>query len=128
MPNKRSHRIVPIIPAIPRSLEKRKFKEVVKSDTDGGGTGSTIPPISPQKQESHEETATSRTRALQNASRSDLNTKDDVQEDGVQEDNVYEAVVENLDSADPEKEVATAGKSTFQSILPQNNQCQLPPQ
>lgn len=105
--------MVPIIPAIPRSFEKKKFKEDVKSSKDEGGSGSPIRPISPQrKAESQEEVAVAQTQAAQSGALNGLDesdSKDDVQGNGVQE-----AVIEALDNAGSEKEVTTAeSKSTF---------------
>lgn len=104
--------MVPIIPAIPRSLEKRKLpKEDVKSSQDGGVTGAPIRPVSPNpKEESHRETAIAQSQAELTGSPSDSIGKDDVREDSVQ-DAVTE-IPENGGS----KEVA-GGKSTFQSII-----------
>lgn len=111
-PTKRPQRMVPIIPAIPRSLEKRKLKEDVKSSKDEGATGSPIRPTSPGGEESQVETAVAQTEAVQNGAFNDSDVKYD-QENGLQE-----PVAEPTKSAGSEKEVGTAeGKSTFQSIL-----------
>ncbi len=128
-PNKRPRRMVPIIPAIPRSLEKKTLKVDVKSSKAEGGTGSPIRPISLEGQkESQEETAVAPTQAAQDRVLKFLGTRDDVQEDDVQgddvqgddvpEDNVPEAVVKASEDAGSEEEVATAGgRSTFQTTL-----------
>lgn len=106
--------MVPIIPAIPRSLEKRKGpKEDVKSSEDGRGTGGSIRPVSPnQKEESHGETTIAHDQAELTDAPSDSIGKDDMREGSVQ-DTVTENT-ENLES----KEVA-AGTSTFQSTISQ---------
>ncbi|KAF6231040.1 hypothetical protein HO173_010740 [Letharia columbiana] len=108
-PSKQPRRMVPIIPAIPRSLEKRKLKQDVKGNEDGGGVGSPIRPIPGEGKEGSQETAV----AVQNEALNGLDTKDDVQGNVVQE-----AVVEAPENAGSEKEVATVGgDSTFQSTL-----------
>lgn len=106
--------MVPIIPAIPRSLEKRNFKEDVKSIKDWGGTGSPIRPTSPEgKVESQVETAIAQTQAVQNGTLNGVDVKDDAQEHDQQETSV-----ETTEIADSEKKIAVAeGKSTFRSTL-----------
>ena len=47
-PSKRSRRMLPIVPAIPRSLEKRKTKDDLKSSKDGREAGGPIRPTSPE--------------------------------------------------------------------------------
>ena len=108
--NKRPRRIVPIIPAIPRNLEKRKFKEDVKSSKDGEGSASPIRPNSRErKEESQEETAVTQTQAVQSGTLNGYIRKDDAQENGVSK-----AIVEALDDARSETEIATGeGKSTI---------------
>lgn len=101
-PTKRPQRMVPIIPAIPRSLEKRKLKEDVKSSKDEGATGSPIRPTSPGGEESQVETAVAQTEAVQNGAFNDSDVKYD-QENGLQE-----PVAEPTKSAGSEKEVGTA--------------------
>lgn len=111
--------MVPIIPAIPRSLEKKRFKEDVKSSKEERETGSPIRPISSEaKEESQAETAKVPAQAEPNGALNGLDAKDEVQEIGVQE-----AVVEATEDTDTglDKAVATAeGKSTFQSSLQAN--------
>ena len=102
--------MVPIIPAIPRSLEKRKFKEDVKKSEDGGGAGSPTRPISPKgKEESQVDRATTQSQAVLNGTLSGSIGKDDVREDGVQET--------VTGTSDDGSEVAAGGKSTFQSTV-----------
>ena len=104
---------MPIIPAIPRSLEKRIVKEHVRSSQDRGGTGSPDRPISPKQQEgSLVETTTLQSQAVPSRARFGSDEKDNVIENGVQE-----AVVDKV----LEKEVA-GGKSTFQGQSSQNGQ------
>lgn len=104
--------MVPIIPAIPRSLEKRKSpKEQVKSGEDGGGTGGPIRPVSPNpKEESHGETAIAPNQAELTGALSDSIGKDDVREDSVRD-----ADTETIENGGSE-EVA-GGKSTFQGTI-----------
>ena len=103
--------MVPIIPAIPRSLEKRKFKEDVKSSEDGGGIGSPNRPTSPTgENNSQVETAVPQTQAVPNGALNGQNEKDTLQESGVQE-----AAIEAVNNAGSEREIVSAkGKSTFQ--------------
>lgn len=105
---------ITIIPAIPRSLEKRKFKEDVRSDKDGGGSGSPIRPISPKgKEESPQEPTIAQTQAMQNGASNGVDLKEDVQGSGVQQ-----ALVEATENAGSEKMFATVeGNSTFQRNL-----------
>ena len=104
---------MPIIPAIPRSLEKRKVEDHVRSSQDRGGTGSPVRPISPkQEEESLVETTIPQSQAVPNGALSSSNEKDNVKEDGVQE-----AVVDR----GLKTEVA-GGKSTFQGQSSQNGQ------
>ena len=113
-PSKRPLRRLPIIPAIPRSLEKRSFKEGVKSSTEEGEPASPIRPISPEaKEESHAETTDVEAQAEQNGALNGSGAKDEVQENGVQE-----AVVAATEDTDLDKEVTTTeGKSTFKTTL-----------
>ena len=109
--------MVPIIPAIPRSLEKRKFKEDVKSSEDGGGIGSPNRPTSLSgEKDSQVETAVPQTQAVPNGA---LNRQNET--DALQESVVQEAAIEAIENAGSEGEIASAeGKSTFQST--QNEQ------
>ncbi|CAD6567588.1 MAG: hypothetical protein ASARMPREDX12_000543 [Alectoria sarmentosa] len=109
-PSKRSQRMIPIIPAVPRRFEKRKCKEDVKSTKAGEGSGSPIRPVSPERKgESQEETALAQTQAMQSQYLNGLDTKNHVQGNGAQK-----AIIEALDNAGSEKELATAkSKSTF---------------
>ena len=111
-PSKRPRRMVPIIPAIPRSLEKRKFKEDVKSSEDGGGIGSPNRPTSPHgEKDSQVGTAVPQTQAVPNGI---LNGQDE--NDVMEESVVQEAALENIENAGSEREIISAeGKSTFQS-------------
>ena len=96
---------MPIIPAIPRSLEKRKVKETVRSSQDRGGTGSPVRPTSPkQEEESLVETTIPQSQAVPNEALCGSDEKDNVKENSVQE-----AIVDS----GLKKEVA-GGKSTFQ--------------
>ena len=105
--------MAPIIPAIPRSLEKKMFKEDVKSSKDEETTDSPFRPISHEgKPESQEETAIAQTQAAQNGEIRSLDAKDDVQENYVSE-----AVVKDTDNANEEFATAAGGKSTVQSTL-----------
>lgn len=108
-PTKRPQRMVPIIPAIPRSLEKRKLKEDVNNRKDGGGTGRPIRPTSPGGgEESQVETAVAQTQAVQNGLYNDSDAKYD-------QKNGQEPVAESVGS---NKGFGTVeGKSTFQRIL-----------
>ena len=100
--------MVPIIPAIPRSLEKRKFKEDVKSSEDGG-TGSPIRPTSPKRKERAQvETAIAQTQAVPNGSVNGSNEKD-----GTQETDVQEALIETTQNEGMKEDAG--GRSTFQS-------------
>ena len=103
--------MVPIIPAIPRSLEKRTVKEDVKRNEDGRRASSPIRPISPkEEEESLVETATAQSEAVPN---DDSNEKDDVQENGVQE-----VVIETTGNEGLDKGFAR-GKSAFQcTVIP----------
>ena len=101
---------MPIIPAIPRSLEKRKVKEHVKSSQDRGGTGSPVRPISHKEEvESLVESTVPQSPAVPNGALGGSNEKDDVKENGVQEANVERGL----------KEVAR-GKSAFQGQSSRN--------
>ena len=112
-PGKRPRRTMPIIPAIPRSLEKKKVKEPVKSSQDRGRTGSPVPPTSlKQEEESLVETTVPQSQALPNRALSGSDEKSNVIEDGVRE-----AVVDR----GLKKDVAR-GKSTFQAQSSQNGQ------
>lgn len=104
--------MVPIIPAIPRSLERRRLpKEHVKSSEDGGGTGGPIRPVSPNpKEESQLEAAIAQSQAELTGAPSDSVGKDDVREDSVQD-----AVIETTENGGS-NEVA-GGTSTFQSTI-----------
>ena len=85
-PSKRPRRTMPIIPAIPRSLEKRKVKENVRSSQDRGGTGSPVRPISPkQEDESLVETTLPQSQAVPNGALCGSNEQDNVEESGMQE-------------------------------------------
>lgn len=99
--------MVPIIPAIPRSLEKKTLNGGVKSNKDGGGSGSSICLTSKGNKESQEETAIAQTQAAQNRTLNGFDAKDDTQENDVQE-----AAVEVAGS--PGSEANAEGKSTFQ--------------
>ena len=95
---------MPIIPAIPRSLEKRKVKEHVRSSQDRGGTGSPVLPTSHKEEvESLVESTVPQSQAVPNGALGGSNEKDDVKENDMQE-----AIVER-----GSKEVAQ-GKSAFQ--------------
>ena len=114
-PSQRPRRMVPIIPAIPRSLEKRKFKEDVKSSEDGGGIGSPNRPTSPNGEKvSQVVTAVPQTQAVPNGA---LNGQDENDENDVmQESVVQEAAIETIENAGSEREIISAeGKSTFHS-------------
>lgn len=103
--------MLPIVPAIPRSLEKTKFRDDLKSSKDGGGTGSPIRPASLEgKEELPVDTGAAQTQAVQNGALNGLDAKDYVQENVV-----HEAVVEATENVGSEKGIATAeGKSAFQ--------------
>lgn len=109
--------MAPIIPAIPRSLEKKMFKEDVKSSKDEETTDNPVRPISHEgKPESQEETAIAQAQAAQNGEIRSLDAKDDMQED-----DVSEAVVKDTDNANEEVATAAGGKSTIQSTLVRTN-------
>lgn len=111
--------MIPIIPAIPRSLEKRSFKQDLKRSKDGGGTGNPIRSTSPEgREESQVETADAQSQAVQNGALNGVNAKDDVPENDMQE-----AVAEATENVGSEKEVATAeGKATFHGTLVRANE------
>ena len=106
--------MVPIIPAIPRSLEKRQPKEDVKSNKDGKGSGSPIRPISPEGiEESQAKTAIASPPAIQDETLHGAEVK------GYgQENNTQESVVNCIEDVGSEKEASTAqGTATFRSTL-----------
>lgn len=103
---------MPIIPAIPRSLEKRKIKEHVRSSQDRGGTGSPVLPNSRKEEvESLAETTIAQSQAVPNGALCGSNEKDNVKENGMQEADVERG----------SKEVAR-GKSAFQGQSSRNRQ------
>ena len=107
--------MVPIIPAIPRSLEKRKLKEGVKSSEDGGASASSTRLTRLQEaEESHLKTAATSSQTPQDSTSDTLDEKDnDNNNNGVQE-----ARVETAEITGSEEGVASAeGKCTFQSVL-----------
>lgn len=121
-PSKRQPRRLPIIPAIPRSLEKNNSKEHVKCIKKQGDTTSQTPPISPEAQhESQAETANAQTLADQNGNLHGLVVKDELQENGVHGPVVAASGITSLI-----EEVATdKGKSTFQSTFVRPNKSTL---
>ena len=110
--------MVPIIPAIPRSLEKRKPKEDAKGNKDGRGSGSPIGSISPEGiEESHVETAIASTPAIQDETLHRAEVKASGQEIDTQE-----TVVDCIEDVGSEKEASTAqGTATFRSTLVRTN-------
>ena len=110
--------MAPIIPAIPRSLEKQKPKVDVKSIKDGEGSGSPIRSISPEGiEESHLETTNAPTPAIQN----ETLQRADVKGHG-QGNKTQETVVDLIEDVASEKEVSTAqGTATFRSTLLRTN-------
>lgn len=109
--------MVPIIPAIPRSLEKRRLKGDVKDSEVEGGIGSPIRPTSPTRnEESQVETAVAQAQAVPNGALNGSNEKEDVQDNVVQENVVQEAINETTEDGVLKKDVA-GGKSTFQSTI-----------
>ena len=113
-PSKRPRPVVPIIPAIPRSLEKKKYKKDVKESENGQGTGSPGPPISLKENESKAESAIAETQAVSNGALNGFDGKDDVHEHGAQE---------SVIDTGSEKEIpSTEGGATFQSPLVRNEQ------
>ena len=106
--------MVPIIPAIPRSLEKRKPKDDVQSSENGKGSGSPIRSISPERiEESHVDTAIASTPAIQDQTlhRAEVN-------DNGQGEIKQETVVDFTEDVGSEKEAFTAqGTATFRSTL-----------
>lgn len=117
-PSKRQPRRLPIIPAIPRSLEKKFFKEDVKYIKEHVGTTGQSRPISPEAQdESQAEIANAQAPAEQNETLNGLYAKDELQENGV-----HDAVVAASGDTSLNEEVATdEGKSTFRSTLVRPN-------
>ena len=117
--SKRQPRRLPIIPAIPRSLEKKIFKEDVKYSKEQGKTTGQIRPVSPEaKDESQAETANAQPPAEQNGNLNGLDAKDEIQENGV-----HDAVVAASGNSSLVGEVATdEGKSTSQSTLVRPNE------
>lgn len=109
--------MVPIIPAIPRSLEKRSLKGDVKGSEAEGGIGSPIRPTSPTRnEESQVETAVAQAQAVPNGALNGSNEKEDVKDNVVQEIVVQEAINETTEDGILKKDVA-GGKSTFQSTI-----------
>ena len=99
--------MVPIIPAIPRSLEKKIFKENVKSSEGGERTGSPICPASPELEENPlVETAVAQSQAVPNEGLSSSTKTDDVQKNSVQE-----AITEIIKHEGLKKQI-TGGEST----------------
>ncbi|CAF9921382.1 hypothetical protein IMSHALPRED_005170 [Imshaugia aleurites] len=114
--SKPPRRMVPIVPAIPRSLEKIRPKKDVTSNKDGGGSGSPNGPISPESGEDlQEEPAVAQSQVAEHSARNGLDATENVLENGV-----HEAAAEASENAGSE---ATAeGKSTFQSTFLQTNE------
>lgn len=109
-PNMRPRRMVPIIPAIPRSLEKRNFRGDVKNSEDGQGTGSPIPPISLKgKDESNAENAVAEPQAASSGALDGSDGKDDFQE--------HEAVIGVAENTCSDKEV-TSTKADGTALTP----------
>ena len=110
--------MAPIIPAIPRSLEKKQPKVDVKSNKDGEGSGTPIRSISPEGiEEPHVETIIASTPAIQN----ETLPRAEVKGYG-QENNTQETVVDFIEDVASEKEVSTAqGTATFRSALVRTN-------
>ena len=111
--------MVPIIPAIPRSLEKPKPKDDEKNSGNGKGSGSPIRSISPEGiEESHVETAIAPAPAIQDEI---LLHRAEVKGHG-QENNTQETGVDFIEDVGSEKEASTAqGTATFRSTLVRTN-------
>ncbi len=112
--------MVPIIPAIPRSLEKRKFKEDVKNSEDGGASSSPIRPISLKgSEEAQADSAIAQTQAVPIGNLDAFDTNANLQENGTQE-----TVIEPPEDAG-EEAASAEGKSTFQGPFVRANERKL---